>query len=128
VTVHVPGGDRVALTNEQRFAQLELPGLYRAISAGHTQQFAVNLAPEESDTAPLDFDQLEQFGVPLQSQVTQRPGRVAQEEASLHAAQLESRQKVWRWLLVGCLGFIIIETWWAGRAARLAQRPTEGLP
>ena len=32
--------------------------------------------------------------------------------------ELESRQKIWRWLVVGALGVLIVETFWAGRAAR----------
>jgi hypothetical protein len=89
-------------------------------------RFAVNVAASESDTAPLEMEQLEQLGVRLGDKAT-RDERLA-DIRQQRDTELESRQKVWRWLLVGCLGFIIIETWWAGRAARLAQRPTEGLP
>ena len=37
--------------------------------------------------------------------------------------ELENSQKVWRWLLVAVLGLLVVETWWAGRAARLADAP-----
>jgi hypothetical protein len=37
--------------------------------------------------------------------------------------ELESRQKIWRWLIVGALGVLVLETWWAGRASRqIAQQ------
>ena len=36
----------------------------------------------------------------------------------LRDQELESRQKLWRWLLVGALGLVILETWWAGRSER----------
>jgi len=39
--------------------------------------------------------------------------------------ELESRQKVWRWLIVAALGVLILETWLAGRAARQIRQTTE---
>jgi len=42
----------------------------------------------------------------------------------LRDQELESRQKLWRWLLVGALGLVILETWWAGRSEQ-ALMPAE---
>ncbi len=38
----------------------------------------------------------------------------------LQNAELESRQKLWRWLILVTLGVLLLETWLAGRAARRA--------
>jgi hypothetical protein len=76
---------------------------------------AVNLAASESDTAPMQLEQLEQLGVRQATALTraERLSRIRQQRDT----ELESRQKVWRWLLVGCLLLLIGETLWAGRAA-----------
>ncbi len=90
----------------------EAPGIYQAGDA----QFAVNLAPSESKTAPMQIDELEQLGVPLKltsptslgaptSVVTQR----------FQAAQAENHQKLWRWLILAALVFLALETLLAAR-------------
>jgi hypothetical protein len=33
----------------------------------------------------------------------------------MHNAELEGRQKLWRWLVVAAIGVLIVETWVAGR-------------
>jgi len=80
---------------------------------------AVNLAPAESDTAPMQMEQLEQLGVKRGTDLTraERLSRIRQQRDT----ELEGRQKVWRWLLVACLVLLIGETLWAARAARPAQ-------
>jgi hypothetical protein len=80
---------------------------------------AVNLAPAESDTAPMQMEQLEQLGVKRGVDLTraERLRRIRQQRDT----ELEGRQKVWRWLLVACLVLLIGETLWAARAARPAQ-------
>jgi type VI protein secretion system component VasF len=77
--------------------------------------FAVNLAPEESNTAPLPLEQLERLGLPLQHQVTSSPQEIQRRKQHLQAAQLENRQKLWRWLIVVALVVLVVETWLAGR-------------
>jgi hypothetical protein len=74
------------------------------------------LPASESNTAPLELEQLEQLGVKFGTALTasERLDRVRQERDT----ELESRQKIWRWLVVGALGTLILETWWAGRASR----------
>ena len=41
-------------------------------------------------------------------------------------AELEGRQKLWRWLILAAIGVLIVETWLAGRLGR--TRPTRGGP
>jgi hypothetical protein len=122
--VHKPGGKQVKLpAGTSQFTQTDEPGVYRAQAGMEEVQFAVNLAAAESDTAPLDLERLEQLGVKLGTDMT-RDERLAQIRQQ-RDTELEGRQKVWRWLIVGVLGLLIVETWWAGRAVRQIEKPTE---
>ena len=122
--VRKPDGKQVKLpTGTAQFTGTDQPGVYRAQAGTEEMQFAVNLAAAESDTAPLDIEQLEQLQVPLGTQLT-RSERLAQMRQQ-RDTELESSQKVWRWLIVGVLGVLIFETWWAGRAARQIDKQAE---
>ena len=80
--------------------------------------FAVNLSPEESRTAPMAADALSNLGVPVKSApTTLAAAPKADQAATLMTAanELEGRQKLWRWVLLAALGFVLIETWLAGR-------------
>jgi hypothetical protein len=85
---------------------------------------AVNLSPDESRTAPLSPDHLASLGVPLHrdpASVKVDPKRIAE----VRATELESRQKLWRWILATCLGVLLIETLLAGRLSRPALTTAE---
>jgi aerotolerance regulator-like protein/VWA domain-containing protein len=89
----------------------DAPGIY---AAGDVQ-FAVNLPAAESRTAPMTIDELEQLGVPVHlssPQIVADQKRVAQR---FQAAEAENQQKLWRWLIVGALAFVLGETLLAGR-------------
>jgi hypothetical protein len=124
VTIRTADGQIQSIPADQNeYAGGKTPGIYELGLSGESQRFAVNLADAESDTAPLNLEQLEQFGVKLASDRSrsERVDRMRQQRDT----ELEGRQKVWRWLLVGCLGVVILETWWAGRAAVAANKPVE---
>jgi len=150
LVVRLPDGREVNIAADaETFGQTDQPGIYHAGSSSRSRlpdgtlgneegparqagptgldelRFAVNLAASESDTAPLDMEQLEQLGVRLGTDLSraERLSRIRQQRDT----ELESRQKVWRWLLVGCLGLLIVETWWAGRAARSASQAMEAV-
>ena len=116
--VHKPDGKDVKLPAEA--AQLHRRPTSRASTgrsfAAEEARFAVNLAAGESNTAPLEMEQLEQLGVRLSASLTraERLSQIRQQRDT----ELESRQKLWRWIIVGALGVLVLETWWAGRAAR----------
>jgi len=115
--VFKPDGARVELSPDTRvFDQTDRPGLYRVQSGDDEFQFAVNLAPSESDTAPLGLEALTPLGVRFERALTraERNQRLRQQRDT----ELESRQKAWRWLIVAALGVLIVETGVAGRAAR----------
>ncbi len=117
IVVHTPDGREVRLAADaSTFAETDRPGIYRAKVGSTETRFAVNLSSSESLTTPLDLEQLEQRGVRIGTELTrtQRIDRVRQQRDT----ELESRQKVWRWLIVVALSLLVLETWWAGRAER----------
>ncbi len=117
IVVHTPDGRAVRLDADlSTFSETDQPGIYRAKVGSTETRFAVNLLATESLTAPLDLEQLEQRGVRIGTELTrtQRIDRVRQQRDT----ELESRQKVWRWLIVVAIGLLVLETWWAGRAER----------
>ena len=91
---------------------IDEPGIYQWIQPNRTRSIAVNLDESESHTEPIDDDQLERFGVVLGSTVSQAQ-RLA-EKRQLRDIELESRQKLWQWLLVAALALLGLETWLSG--------------
>lgn len=122
--VRLPDGTEAGLAaGVTNFAGTSLPGIYRVESGGAPQLFAVNLDPSESRTSPLSADVFETYGiVPANQPETTTVSKVRQ--AQLQAAEAESRQKLWRWFLLGTLLVLLIETALAGWTARRAI-PTE---
>lgn len=117
-SVRKPDGSSVPVSpGTATFDGADEPGVYAvATSGGKTRAFAANLDPGESKTAPLAVETLEQFGVRLAS-----PTREAAERESrrqMQNAELEGRQKVWRWLILATIGVLILETGIAGRLGR----------
>ncbi len=117
VVILTPDGKEKRLDADlSTFSETDLPGIYRAKAGSTETRFAVNLSPTESNTTPLNLEQLEQRGVRFGTDLT-RVERIDRERQQ-RDTELESRQKVWRWLIVIALATLILETWWAGRAER----------
>jgi hypothetical protein len=115
LSVRKPDGAITDLpAGELTFAQTDQPGIYTVTPGQPPFRFAVNLAPEESKTAPLPLEELERLGVPLRIQSALAAKQASEREALLRAAELENRQKLWRWLLVAALLVLLVETWLAG--------------
>lgn len=126
LTVVKPDGQKVPLADgATSFDQTDLPGIYRVLGGPREQLFAVNVAPSESQTTPLPPEALEQLGVPL-GRAESRAAELARVRQQ-HDTELESRQKLWRWLLVAALVMLGVETWWAGRAAASLRRQETSL-
>jgi len=108
-------------SGETTFSQTMTPGIY---SLGNQQgrRFAVNLDAAESRTAPMPVDELERLGAPVVHQPTVAT-REAERKVRLRNTELEERQKLWRWFLIGTLGVLLAETWLAGRTARSIVSP-----
>jgi len=122
--VHKPGGGETKLSEETTsFEETEVPGVYQLGEGETAARFAVNLAASESNTAPLALEQLEQLGVRMGAVPPrqERLDRIRQQRDT----ELESRQKIWRWLIACTLGLLVIETMWAGRATRKIEQSKE---
>lgn len=92
---------------------LEEPGLYWLIENGQRRQIAITLPISESQLDPLDVSRFEQYGI-----VTGKSDSAEQRLESVRLSQvheLESRQKLWRGILVAAIGFLILETLIAAR-------------
>jgi len=95
-----------------------LPGIYTATGGDQRRQFAVNLPLEESRTAPMSRDELSRLGVPLQTTSPLPVAQTKQMQIHLQRAELENRQKLWRWLIVGVLAIMFAEILLSGWLAR----------
>ncbi len=124
-TVRKPDGTECKLARDARtFDETDLPGVYRLALGDTRQHFAVNLAAEESKTAPLEPGELEELGIRLGKRPTR--AELVRKHRQMRDVELESKQKLWRWLIVAVLGVLITETWLAGRLSRPAADQPEG--
>lgn len=120
--VALPDGSQVSLTGSAtNFTRTELPGVYTLSAAGNSRRFVVNLDPAESRSSGLSPDELDRLGVPVLHRI--EPGTEQARKARLQNAELENRQKVWRWCIVGALVILLFESWLAGRSARRNIQP-----
>jgi hypothetical protein len=120
-SIRKPDGSRVvAASTDTTFSGTDLPGVYTLETSTGNWPFAVNLDPLESRVAPLDVETLEQLGCRLSKATREQPDpdRIRQ----LRNAELEGRQKLWRWLILAALAFLIAETWLSGRLSRPGAR------
>jgi len=113
-----PDGTSVDQAAGAPFTGTDLPGIYSAMAGSRTNRFAVNLPLDESRTAPMSPDDLGRLGVPLQSAPRIPAAATAGTQRILARAELENRQKVWRWLIAGLLGVALVEIVLGGWLAR----------
>lgn len=121
LTVQKPDGAQAPLTKGEKFSETDMPGVYTIVSGTAKQRFAVNLEGTESKTAPLSIDELERLGLPVKNVTPQTAKLSEQKRQRLQAAELENKQKLWRWLIVAAILVLIIETWLAGWLTRRAS-------
>lgn len=115
-----PDGRAHAVADGQSHFTASQPGIHR-IGSVPPVQVAVNLAPAESVTAPWPEDELERLGAPVARTATNAV-REAARRVQLQHAELEARQKLWRWLLVAVLAIALVETALAGWSARRSSQ------
>ena len=116
-TMRKPDGTEVSVPAGGKFASTDQPGIYVA-NPGEFR-FVVNLDPEESRTSPLARDRFAALSVPMEKKDAATAGAAA----AIHSAarEDEQRQKLWRWLVLAAVIFLLVET---GIAAKLsATRP-----
>lgn len=120
-TVRKPDGATAATRpGAATFSEADQPGVYTLETPAGARSFAVNLDPSESKTGPLAVETLEQYGCRMASD--DRDASEREHQRQLQNAELESRQKLWRWLILATIGVLIVETWLAARLSR--SRPT----
>jgi hypothetical protein len=116
LAVHEPDGTVQKLPRgSTHFTDTGQVGLYTVDTALGARTFAVNLDPLESKTAPLQIETLEQLGCPM-AEHAPKPLDHA-ELRQMFNAELENRQKMWRWLILATTLVLIAETCLAGRRA-----------
>jgi hypothetical protein len=121
LTVTKPDHRDAAVASEAKFSYTDQPGIY-TVSPG-TQRFVVNLSPEESRLAPFSTERLLALGVPLRTS-HETPAETARREGRAQAVELENQQKLWRWLIVGALAVLLLETLFAGKLSRTVSGST----
>jgi hypothetical protein len=118
LSVRKPDGALVQLSSgEVRFSDTGVPGIYEVVSPESLARFAVNLDSAESKTAPLAVDDLERLGLPMKPREIEL-SKLVEQRQTMHNTELESRQKLWRWLIVAALVILMLETWLAGWITR----------
>lgn len=112
--IRMPDGATTELSeNATQFNETTMPGIYTLFHDGQETAFAVNLADAESETDPLPQERLEQLGIVLGTSPTQ--AEQLEQMRQLRDIELESRQKIWKWLIVAVLILLGIETLLAAR-------------
>jgi hypothetical protein len=118
--VKEPGGKVIRLDKDQRqFVDTYEVGVYEFASPSAKWTVAVNMEAAESHVEPLDVGELEKRGVLLGKSETQEA--FARRQRQMRDIELESRQKLWRWLIVAALCALAVETYVAGRAGSFRQ-------
>ena len=85
------------------------PGIYRRVVLGGTESLlAVNLVESESNTSVGGLERLEKLGVVM----SDRRPTIKKDAArrQLRAVELESQQGWWRWVIVGVIGVLGLES------------------
>jgi len=122
--VRGPDGVEVALpAGAAVFTATVQPGLYAFTGGARPVRFAVNLDANESRTAPLGSDELEQLGVRVS-----RGAAVGilpvDNKTLLQGIETENRQKLWRWFIAATLAVLLVESLLAGWTTRRAAAAT----
>jgi hypothetical protein len=121
---HGPDGRQINLpAGATAFDGAGQPGIYRLAAKDRDLPIAVNLAADESRTAPVAVEELEQWGAKLGTRPVSE--ELAARQRQLQVVELENRQKLWRWLIVAVIGLLFAETALAGGLTRraLKQQP-----
>lgn len=104
-----PAGVELGGKSGLLLSQTEQPGIYhRMDQAGRDVRIAVNLDDSESLTTVADVERLERLGVAMLDQRPQERKEGLQRQ--LRAVELEAKQGWWRWLVIGVLGAVGIES------------------
>jgi len=108
--IRKPDGAMAELeADEQAFTQTDHPGIYQTESAAGPQQFAINVAADESRTDPMPIEELERLGVFVGATADPVVARTEQAGVQSGFSEMESQQKLWRWVIVAALAMLLVE-------------------
>ncbi len=118
-TMRKPDGTEAPVAAGGKFTATDQPGIYVA-NPGELR-FVVNLDPEESRMSPLAPDRLASLALPMEHKVA--PASAA--EAGIHAAanEAEQKHKLWRWLVIAAVMFLLVETAIAAKLSATKRNP-----
>ncbi|HEX7070492.1 MAG TPA: hypothetical protein VF190_06790, partial [Rhodothermales bacterium] len=123
--VRTPEGQvhRVTLDDEGRgaFRETRVPGHYAAASGATTRLFSVNVDPRESNLAARDAEEVYAAVTAPASDAPDAPNA-----AAATPEEDESRQKLWRLLLLAAIALFVWESWFANREQK--QTATASTP
>jgi hypothetical protein len=119
IQIRKPDDSMVSLdTNKEVFTQTDIPGIYTIETSAGNHTFAVNLPVRECQTAAMQIEDIERFGVSFEQSSGIAVEQTTQAKRQRSFAGMEYEQKVWRWLLVALLVVSLIEIWLAGWLTR----------
>jgi hypothetical protein len=84
------------------------PGIFLLVDPEMETPFSVNLVEAECNVGLLDLERFEQLGVPLHHKESETKSDKMQRQ--LRAVELESQQSNWRWILLGVLSLVGLES------------------
>ena len=114
-TLTAPGGEPTPVTTAEAVVAGE-PGLYTVATPEQSVTYAVNLDPRESELAPLDAAPFEALGIPFGSAVAAGIAKAdTPPPAAARQAELERRQRLWRYVVLALMLVLILETLIASR-------------
>ena len=101
------------------------PGFYPESEGESSGITAVNLRPSEGNTASFDpIVIFRDWGISLVDEAAEASRAQLGEAqlARLESEEKEENQKLWKWLILGTLLLLILESWIAGRPYRMRPR------
>ncbi|MDB6129919.1 MAG: N-terminal double-transrane protein, partial [Verrucomicrobiales bacterium] len=109
-----PDGKKESTAGGKSFEATDVPGIYTATFEGKSRKYAVNVPLDESKTTALSPDQLAGMGVPMKFTAEVAASTITQDPQTLQNSELEKRQKIWRWVILGVLVLTIAEVFLSG--------------
>jgi hypothetical protein len=124
--VTLPDGEKISFQSSSDFETVDSPGIYAIADGGSDRRIAVNLDNLESRTETMEVDALERFGISLAK--TLSTAEELNNQRQLRDRELESRQRLWQWLLVAALVLLGTETFLGGLLSRSRTAEPEVTP
>ncbi|TWU38803.1 hypothetical protein Q31b_38810 [Novipirellula aureliae] len=127
-TAHItlPSGEEISYQSPDDFQSLDWPGVYSITGAESSRSIVVNLDSDESRTEAMGADELERYGIRLGS--TLSTAAELSNRNRLRDSELESKQRLWQWLLVAALVMLGLETLLGGMLSKSQPTKTEATP